>query len=45
MTGVTGKYFDPDQRIIQPSAEARDEAAQDLLWERSLELTGLAEAG
>jgi hypothetical protein len=45
VTGVTGKYFDPDQRIIQPSAEARDEAAQDLLWERSLELTGLAEAG
>ncbi len=42
--GVTGKYFDPDQRIIEPSAAARDEAAQDLLWERSLELIGLQEA-
>jgi NAD(P)-dependent dehydrogenase (short-subunit alcohol dehydrogenase family) len=41
VAGVTGRYFDPDQRIIEPSTAARDEAAQDLLWERSLELTGL----
>lgn len=43
VVGVTGKYFDPDQHVIEPSAAARDEAAQDLLWERSLELTGLKE--
>lgn len=44
VAGVTGKYFGPNQRIIEPSAAARDVAAQDRLWERSLELTGL-EAG
>ncbi|NIP16402.1 MAG: SDR family NAD(P)-dependent oxidoreductase [Pseudomonadales bacterium] len=44
MAGVTGKYLDPDQRVIEPSRTARDEAAQDALWELSLELTGLAQA-
>jgi hypothetical protein len=39
LSGVTGKYL-ARSAIVEPSASARDEAAQRRLWELSENLTG-----
>lgn len=42
LANVSGQYFSPHSRIIEPSAAARDPDAQDALWHASLVLAGLA---
>ena len=39
--GLTGEYVQ-DEKVIAPSAQARDETLAQGLWERSSELTGLS---
>ena len=38
--GTTGEYFDEFQRVKVASAEAREEAVQERLWQESLRRTG-----
>jgi hypothetical protein len=44
VSGVTGKYFDAQQNVVEPSQLARDLEAQDRLWHWSLELVGIEAA-
>jgi NAD(P)-dependent dehydrogenase (short-subunit alcohol dehydrogenase family) len=41
--GLTGAYVQ-DEKVLEPSAQARDETLAEALWERSAELVGLASA-
>ena len=41
VAGISGKYFDEHQRIVEPSPLVQELAAQERLWARSLELVGL----
>ncbi|KAM6132370.1 retinol dehydrogenase 13-like [Pterocles gutturalis] len=43
VSGVTGKYFDSDCRLVLPSAAARDASLARQLWEESERLTGLTD--
>lgn len=45
VTGITGKYFNEHQQIIEPSTLARDFDAQERLWHKSLELVGIEQRG
>lgn len=40
--GVTGRYFEPPGREAESSAQSRDVATRERLWEVSAQLTGLA---
>lgn len=42
LNNVSGKYFSPGRRIVEPSELARNTSAQDELWEASMRLAGLA---
>jgi len=44
LQGVSGRYFDQHQRIVEPAPVARDLRAQERLWCASLELAGIAAA-
>ncbi|MDH3640862.1 MAG: SDR family NAD(P)-dependent oxidoreductase [Gammaproteobacteria bacterium] len=39
--GISGKYFNEHQQMIEPSPLACDVDAQERLWQKSLELTGI----
>jgi NAD(P)-dependent dehydrogenase (short-subunit alcohol dehydrogenase family) len=41
--GLTGAYVQ-DEKVLEPSAQARDETLAEALWERSAQLVGLATA-
>ncbi|XP_032042842.1 retinol dehydrogenase 12-like [Aythya fuligula] len=41
VSGITGKYFDSDCRLVLPSAATRDAGLARKLWEESERLTGL----
>ncbi|MCZ6711574.1 MAG: SDR family NAD(P)-dependent oxidoreductase [Gammaproteobacteria bacterium] len=38
---ITGKYFDANQNIVEPSPRALDRCTQNRLWQKSLQLAGL----
>ncbi|KAM6135699.1 retinol dehydrogenase 12-like [Phoenicopterus ruber ruber] len=44
VSGITGKYFDSDCRLVLPSAAARDAGLARKLWEESERLTGLTDS-
>ena len=41
LEGVTGKYFDPNYRIMDPSAPSYDAALATQLWQELARLTGV----
>lgn len=43
VSGVTGKYFDSNCRLVLPSTAARDAGLARKLWEESERLTGLTD--
>jgi retinol dehydrogenase-12 len=38
--GISGKYFDENQNMIEPSPRTWNRRAQDCLWQKSLQLVG-----
>ena len=43
VSGISGRYFDGNQNIVEPSPFARDPNAQERLWQNSLELVGMGQ--